>query len=251
MGDDVMSDRAKLVITGPTGVGKTAYVDAIARAFPVEVICMDSCQVYAFFRVGTGRADGAPGVVRHLYGFLSPHEALPVDSYLAKAQALVHEIEHRGRIPLFEGGSRSLLTALIEALPLQIYGLRPPPEPGWIEAKMRKRSQGFLDGGGLVREVEAGLALGYADTKLMRDPMIYMQTRAYLKGELTREQLELAMVESMKAMHDDQLRVLSRLPVHWIEAGSCSPAEMVETVRGWLRSGARAPPIAAAAGSTR
>lgn len=229
-----MSERAKLVITGPTGVGKTAYVDAVARAFPIEVICMDSCQVYSFFRVGTGRADGSPDVVRHLYGFVSPHETLSVASYLAKAKALIHEIEHRGRIPLFEGGSRSFLTALIDALPLQIYGLRPPRESGWIEAMMRERVRGFLANDTLIREVRAGLALGYADTKLMRDPMIYMQTRAYLAGEMSREQLAIAMVESMKNMHDDQLRVLAKMPIDWIDVDSCRVPELVEIIRNWL-----------------
>jgi tRNA A37 N6-isopentenylltransferase MiaA len=229
-----MSGRAKLVITGPTGVGKTAYVDAIARRFPIEVVCMDSCQVYSFFRVGTGRADGSPNVIRHLYGFVSPHETLSVASYVAKARALVHEIEHRGRIPLFEGGSRSFLAALIDALPLQIYGLRPSKAPGWIEAMMEKRVRGFLAGDAIIHEVEAGLSLGYADTRLMRDPMIYMQTRAYLAGELSREELARVMVTSMKEMHDDQLRVLAKMPIDWIDVDSCTPPELVEIIRDWL-----------------
>ncbi len=218
----------RLVLTGPTGVGKTAYVDAIARAFPVEVINMDSCQAYAVFRVGTGRADGDGTVRRHLYGFLAPNEFLSVDRYLAKAVAVAQEVMLRGNIPLFEGGSRSLLPALVDALPGPVFGLRPPPDPAWILARMRRRAEGFLVDDALIREVEAGLAFGYGDSKLMRDPMIYMQTRDFLAGRYTREALISAMVSSMKQMHDHQLEVFGRMPIEWIDVASCGPAQLVE-----------------------
>ena len=228
----------KLVITGPTGVGKTAYVNALLCAHPLEIVNMDSCQVYSFFRVGTGRGDGEELACRHLYGFLSPFEELTVDAYVDKATAVVHEIELHGKSPLFEGGSRSLLPALARAMPLKVFGLRPPDDPAWIEEKMARRVEGFLAGDLILREVEAGLRLGYGDTRLMRDPMIYMQTRDFLNGRLSPRQLRRQMVRSMKAMHDDQLEKFAAmdLEIHWLDTATEGPDELRRQVEAWMVS---------------
>lgn len=227
-----------LVLTGPTGVGKTAYVDALAERLSIEVINMDSCQTYAFFRVGTGRADGADATPRHLYGFLGPQEQLSPESYVAKAVAVAHEVSARGRTPLFEGGSRSLLPVLSAALPLTVYGLRPPPDPNWITQRMQRRAEGFLEHDALLKEVEAGLALGYGDCSLMRDPMIYMQTRDFLAGRYDRAGLVSAMVASMKQMHDDQLRVFSAMPsIEWVDVAAMSPADFAGQVAASIDDG--------------
>ena len=44
-----------LVVAGPTGVGKTAAVVALARRLPLEVISADSRQVYRGMDAATGK----------------------------------------------------------------------------------------------------------------------------------------------------------------------------------------------------
>jgi hydroxymethylglutaryl-CoA reductase len=228
-----------LAITGPTGIGKTAYVNALLDTFPFEVIDMDSCQVYAFFRVGTGRSDGDHHGRRHLYGWLSPFASLTVPSYVEAAVALTRRVERRGALPMFEGGSRTLLPALAQALTLKILALWPPADPGWIESRMLWRAKEFFRDEALVREVRAALRLGYGDTTLMRDPMIYMQTREYLEGHYTREGVQRAIVRSMKVMHDDQLRMLAAMDVERVEVATTPPALVVEHIGHWLRTSGR------------
>jgi tRNA A37 N6-isopentenylltransferase MiaA len=230
-----MTTRARLVLTGPTGVGKTEYMNALMELLPVEVINMDSIQVYSFFRIGPGRSDARHGVRRHLYGYLSPHDTLDVASYVRNATAVADEIELYGQLPMFEGGSRSLLPALRAALPLKIFGIRPPDDLEWRRARLRQRVDGYFQDDLLVREIQEAQRLGYGDTRLMRDPLVYMQTRDYLAGKLTLEECKRAMVESMLQMQDAQLGVFNPLPdITWVTAGKDSPAELARQLKLWL-----------------
>src|SRR5258708_6488351 len=98
-----------LAIVGPTCVGKTAYVRRLLELYPLEIINLDSFQVFDHFFVGTGRADGDFGVAGHLYGFVTPDTELSPVAYVAKAREIIRQIIERGNIPLFEGGSISYL----------------------------------------------------------------------------------------------------------------------------------------------
>ena len=218
-----------LVLTGPTGVGKTAFVDALLERGPFEVINLDSCQVYAFFRVGPGRGDGHHQQRRHLYGFLDPQAELDPERFIAAALACAHEVRTWGGIPLFEGGSRRLLPRLARAAPLRIVGLQPPVDRGWIRARLEQRVEAYFVGDAIVREVQAALQLGYGDTVLMRTPMVYQQTVAYLCGRATLAETKRAMVESMLEMHEDQLRRFAELDIHWIDA-TRGPAALFEVI---------------------
>lgn len=228
------------VLTGPTGVGKTLYVNALLDALPLHVVNMDSYQVFAFFCVGPGRSDARYLDRRSLYGYLSPHEQLNPTSYVRSVRAVVDELELAGCIPLFEGGSRSLLSLLQKEMPLQIFGLRPPNKPGWRQERLRRRVEGYFVNNALIREIEEGIRRGYADTQVMRDPLVYMQTRNYLAGKLSLDELKQQMIDGMLKMQDDQLEVFSRMSIRWVEAESCSPSEVVAQLRtfltteGWL-----------------
>jgi tRNA A37 N6-isopentenylltransferase MiaA len=233
--------RRHLVITGPTGVGKTALVNELLAELPIEVINMDSIQVYAFFRVGPGREDMTCRERRHLYGYLSPHDVLDRATYVRCASSVAHEIAHRGMVPVFEGGSRSLLPALRTELPLDIVGLRPPVDRAWRAARLRRRVDGYFAQGALVEEIEAGLRAGYGETRLMRDPLVYMQARDHMAGRMTLEECKRAMVQSMLEMQDDQMAVFARMDVTWVDLASETPRAFSRRIgerlaaAGWLQ----------------
>ncbi|WNG35294.1 hypothetical protein F0U61_17700 [Archangium violaceum] len=231
-----MTVRARLVITGPTGVGKTEYVNELMERFPIEVINMDSIQVHAFFRVGPGRGDARHGVRRHLYGYLSPHDSLDVAAYVRNATAVAHEIEHHGHLPMFEGGSRSLLPALRAEMPLAIFGIRPPNDLDWREARLRKRVEGYFTDDLLVREIQEAVRLGYGDTRLMRDPLVYIQARDYLGGKMTLEECKRAMVDSMLQMQDAQLAVFDTLDISWVTASKDAPSVLAGHIESWIEA---------------
>lgn len=232
-----MTQKPRLVITGPTGIGKTAVVNLLLSRLPLDVINLDSIQVYAFFRVGPGREDATHAAQRHLYGYLSPHDTLDPAAYARNAAAVADEIELYGRVPIFEGASRSLFPALASALPLQVFGLRPPDDRAWRAERLRARVDKMFERDRFPREVRKALALGYGECRLMRDPLLYLQVRDYLDGKWTLEACKRAMVESLLEMQDAQLNFLEALPgVTWMEVGADTPAIVCRWVERWLES---------------
>ncbi len=229
-------NRAHLVITGPTGIGKTEFVNELLAHLPIEVINMDSIQVYAFFSVAPGRKDMACRERRHLYGYLSPFDTLDPATYVRSASAVAKEIAHHRRVPVFEGGSRSLLPALRAALPLEIIGLRPPADRALRATRLRQRVEGYFADGAIIAEVEEGLRAGYGDTRLMRDPLIYMQTRDFLAGQMTLEECKRAMVESMLVMQDDQMAVFGAMGITWVDLATETPHGFAKQIGEWLET---------------
>ena len=224
-----------IVLTGPNSVGKTLYVDKIlTQISQAEIVNLDSYQVYAFFRIGTGRGDGNHER-RHLYGFASPFEKISPQEYVGKARAVAYELRIRGKIPIFEGGSRSYLPALLQEIPLKIFGLYPPPNDcQWIEDRITQRihhdfRQGF------EQEIRLGERLGYGDTEIMQHPILYRPTRDYLAGKITKEEAIQISVQGMLEMHRDQLEKLSLLPVTWLPVADPQTADkLLELIQASL-----------------
>ncbi len=65
-----------LVITGPTASGKSALAYALADRFNLEVITVDSAQVYTDMDIGTAKPDAAQQalVPHHLLDIRAPTE---------------------------------------------------------------------------------------------------------------------------------------------------------------------------------
>jgi len=63
-------------IVGPTAVGKTSLITQLAADHPLEVISLDSRQLYHGLRIGTAQPTAADLAVcpHHLIDFVSPNE---------------------------------------------------------------------------------------------------------------------------------------------------------------------------------
>jgi len=101
------------VLYGPTGVGKTAFADLIARQMPVEIINMDVGQLYEPLRIGTAKPEWrSSSVPHHMFDIMrSPHD-FSCAAYRARVEPLIHAIWSRGAVPLFVGGSGFYARAL-------------------------------------------------------------------------------------------------------------------------------------------
>jgi len=103
---------------GPTASGKTAVALEIAAHFPVEIISVDSAQVYRDMNVGTAKPTAAEraSVAHHLIDIIDPTERYSAAQFRADAASLMQEIAGRGRMPLLVGGTMLYFKALREGL---------------------------------------------------------------------------------------------------------------------------------------
>ena len=105
-------------LLGPTASGKTAVALRLARVFPIEVVSVDSAQVYRGMDVGTAKPGAAEraAVPHHLLDILDPTEAYSAGRFRDDALRLVREIHARGRLPVLAGGTMLYFSALTRGL---------------------------------------------------------------------------------------------------------------------------------------
>ena len=103
---------------GPTASGKTQLALALARTLPIEIVSVDSAQVYRGMDVGTAKPllSERRAVRHHLIDIIDPTEAYSAARFRAEAEHLIKDITERGRIPLLAGGTMLYFKALREGL---------------------------------------------------------------------------------------------------------------------------------------
>src|SRR5262245_53733000 len=107
-----------LVLTGPTGAGKTRLAIEHAQRLGAEIISMDSMALYRGLNIGTAKPTPAERgrVPHHLVDVLDPWESASVAWWLDRAKACCSEIKGRGKRVLFAGGTPLYLKALLRGL---------------------------------------------------------------------------------------------------------------------------------------
>lgn len=103
---------------GPTASGKTRLAVALAAEFPIEIVSVDSAQVYRDMDVGTAKPSPSErrAVPHHLIDIIDPTESYSAARFRVDALRLMEEIAARGRIPLLVGGTMLYFRALREGL---------------------------------------------------------------------------------------------------------------------------------------
>ena len=107
-----------VLLLGPTASGKSAVALALAERFPVEIVSVDSAQVYRGMDVGTAKpsAEERRRVPHHLVDVVDPTESFSAGRFREAALRLVPEIHARGRVPLLAGGTMLYFRALRQGL---------------------------------------------------------------------------------------------------------------------------------------
>jgi tRNA dimethylallyltransferase len=111
-------ERTAILILGPTASGKSTLALALAARLPVEIVSVDSAQVYRGMDVGTAKpgADERARVPHHLIDIVEPTQSYSAAAFRADALGLVEAISARGRIPVLVGGTMLYFRALLEGL---------------------------------------------------------------------------------------------------------------------------------------
>ena len=112
-----------VVISGPTGIGKSQAALELAKAVPLEIISVDSVQVYRGLDIGTAKPDALArrAVAHHLIDIRDAADSYSAGDFVADAGRLIGEISNRGRLPVLVGGTMLYFRALfggLAAMPL-------------------------------------------------------------------------------------------------------------------------------------
>ena len=109
---------APVLLAGPTAVGKSAVALALAESLGGEIISVDSMQVYRGLDLGTAKPSAAERarVPHHLLDVVELSEAFDAAQFVRLATAAVVEIQARGRVPIFCGGTGLYFKAWLEGL---------------------------------------------------------------------------------------------------------------------------------------
>ncbi len=113
-----MAELPLIALMGPTASGKTGLALALAEHYPVEIISVDSAQIYRGMDIGTAKvtAEQQALVPHHLIDILDPAEPYSAARFAADAQMLIAQIRARARTPLLVGGTMLYYRALLDGL---------------------------------------------------------------------------------------------------------------------------------------
>jgi len=126
-------------LLGPTASGKSALALRLAEKHPLEIVSVDSAQVYRGMDIGTAK----PGVIErarvphHLIDLVDPNERYSAGQFRNDAIRVILEILGRKKIPLLVGGTMlyyRTLVAGLDALPQANQNTREEIE---VEAQRR------------------------------------------------------------------------------------------------------------------
>jgi tRNA dimethylallyltransferase len=109
-------------LLGPTASGKSNLALALAERLPLEIVSMDSAQVYRGLDIGTAKpsADERARVPHHLIDLVDPDQSYSAGRWRQDALRVIQEILERKNVPLIVGGTMlyyRTLVAGLDALP--------------------------------------------------------------------------------------------------------------------------------------
>jgi tRNA dimethylallyltransferase len=107
-----------LLLLGPTGSGKSALALEVAQRRPVEIISVDSAQVYRGLDIGSAKPSLAEraSVPHHLIDIRDPAERYSAADFIRDASAAIGAVRARGRLALLVGGTMLYAKALRDGL---------------------------------------------------------------------------------------------------------------------------------------
>ncbi|TAN52977.1 MAG: tRNA (adenosine(37)-N6)-dimethylallyltransferase MiaA [Betaproteobacteria bacterium] len=105
-------------LLGPTASGKSRLALELAAHLPLEIVSLDSAQVYRGLDIGTAKPsrEERARVPHHLIDIVDPEDAYSAGRFRVDAVRAIEEILAHGRIPLLVGGTMLYYRALVSGL---------------------------------------------------------------------------------------------------------------------------------------
>lgn len=107
-----------LFLIGPTAIGKSRLAVQLAAKINAEIISLDSMQIYRGLDILSSRPSRQmrKKIRHHLLDIVNPDQEFDAAEYRKLALKKIKEIQARGKIPLFAGGTGLYLNIIIDGI---------------------------------------------------------------------------------------------------------------------------------------
>jgi len=107
-----------ICLMGPTASGKTALAIELVQRLPMEIVSVDSAQIYKTMDIGTGKPDAKTLTLapHRLIDLLDPLESYSAARFCEDARREMASIRAAGKVPLLVGGTMLYFKALRDGL---------------------------------------------------------------------------------------------------------------------------------------
>lgn len=118
VGEGAESRPPVVVVTGPTGSGKTDLSIGLAKRFEGEIINADSMQIFRFMDIGTAKPSQEERLMlpHHLFDAANPDELYSAGRFGKEARAVAESVHRRNRVVFLTGGTGLYIRAFLDGL---------------------------------------------------------------------------------------------------------------------------------------
>lgn len=116
-----------VVVTGPTGVGKTKISIELAQYFHGEIINADASQMHKDLNIGTAKItkEEMKGIVHYLIDWIQPTETYTIKNFQDDGRKIIDSLD---KLPFIVGGSGLYIQSLISNYDLSTKSREEHPE---------------------------------------------------------------------------------------------------------------------------
>jgi len=109
-----MNKDKRIYLLGPTATGKTELVKHLNDLFPIDIVSVDSAQIYKNLDIGTAKPNYKELIKtpHHLLDIRSPIESYSVGDFKEDVDSIVTKSLEEKKIPFFYGGTMMYFNSL-------------------------------------------------------------------------------------------------------------------------------------------
>lgn len=216
-----------LIISGCTGVGKTALSLELAKKLNIEIISADSMQIYKSLDIGTSKIskDEIKACPHHMIDIVSPFQSFNVFEYVEQVKKIVPQIIERHNLPVIVGGTGLYIESLIKnysfgkdntsKILFNVKHIFLYRDRSVLYKNIDKRVDQMIEQG-LVNEVTTLHEMGVSDDAQCMQAIGYKEICAYLNNETTLEKAIDDIKQNSRNYAKRQLTWFRHMDCEWV-----------------------------------